>query len=129
MLAVINFAMPADFKTYQHRVGRTARAGNPGTSCSLCGEADRACMKEAVRNATESKQRSIPLPLIQQCILAIANMRHDIETIRKVEREEMEMEVAEMECKKAKNLLEHKDEIKGRVRRTWFTKQSKKRRG
>lgn len=32
---VINMQMPADMKSYVHRVGRTARAGNSGTAISL----------------------------------------------------------------------------------------------
>jgi ATP-dependent RNA helicase DeaD len=38
---VINFAVPADPETYTHRVGRSGRAGKPGTAITLVSPADR----------------------------------------------------------------------------------------
>ncbi|HEV8340273.1 MAG TPA: DEAD/DEAH box helicase [bacterium] len=37
---VINFDMPEDVDTYIHRVGRTARAGRPGTAITFVGQHD-----------------------------------------------------------------------------------------
>ena len=37
---VINFDMPEDVETYIHRVGRTARAGRPGTAITFVGQYD-----------------------------------------------------------------------------------------
>ena len=37
---VINFDMPEDVETYIHRVGRTARAGRPGTAITFVGQHD-----------------------------------------------------------------------------------------
>ncbi|MER3455727.1 MAG: hypothetical protein C4304_02285 [candidate division GAL15 bacterium] len=37
---VVNFDMPEDVETYVHRVGRTARAGRPGTAITLVGQYD-----------------------------------------------------------------------------------------
>jgi superfamily II DNA/RNA helicase len=37
---VINFDMPEDVDTYVHRVGRTARAGRPGTAITFVGQHD-----------------------------------------------------------------------------------------
>lgn len=34
--SVINFELPVELTRYIHRVGRTARAGNVGTSLTLC---------------------------------------------------------------------------------------------
>lgn len=118
---VLNFTMPAEFKTYQHRVGRTARAGNPGTACSLCGEVDRKNMKEAIKNSSfPSKQRIISVELLEKYTQMVALMEGDIERILKNEREARELEKAEMECKKAQNIIEHEEEIKARPKRTWF---------
>lgn len=125
---VLNYAMPSEFKTYQHRVGRTARAGNPGTACSLCGEVDRKNMKEAIKNSSfPSKQRIIPTERLEKYAQMVALMESDIEKILKSEREARELEKAEMECKKAQNIIEHEAEIKARPKRTWFQSDSAKR--
>jgi superfamily II DNA/RNA helicase len=35
---VVNFELPVQLTRYIHRIGRTARAGNVGTSVTLCNE-------------------------------------------------------------------------------------------
>src|SRR5690606_24343810 len=40
--AVVNFDLPNVPETYVHRIGRTARAGNSGTSYSLCAADEKA---------------------------------------------------------------------------------------
>ena len=47
--AVINFEMPK-IETYVHRVGRTARAGCGGMSCTLISEGRRHLMKEVMKD-------------------------------------------------------------------------------
>ncbi|WP_264876929.1 DEAD/DEAH box helicase [Vibrio agarivorans] len=54
---VINFDLPSDPKTYTHRVGRTARAGQNGTAISLVCHGETAYL-EAIRTHTE---RELPL--------------------------------------------------------------------
>ena len=39
--AVVNYELPSDIDTYQHRVGRTGRAGRTGLALSLCAERER----------------------------------------------------------------------------------------
>ena len=63
--AVVNYSMPASYPQYQHRVGRTARAGYSGFSISLVGENDRKILKEAVKHAPFS-HRVIPVSAIEK---------------------------------------------------------------
>ena len=42
---VINMTLPNNYKSYVHRVGRTARAGAKGKSISLVGESERIMLK------------------------------------------------------------------------------------
>ncbi|HGP4740366.1 TPA: helicase-related protein, partial [Vibrio cholerae O1] len=39
--AVVNYELPSDIDTYQHRVGRTGRAGRDGLALSLCSARER----------------------------------------------------------------------------------------
>ena len=56
--AVINFEMPSQVDTYVHRIGRTARAGRGGRSCTLIGEGRRYLMKEVIKDAEEKSRRA-----------------------------------------------------------------------
>ena len=126
---VINYSMPSDYKTYLHRVGRTARAGQEGIAVTLVGEADRKNMKEAVKNSDyPSKQRTIPLERLKAFSRAVEQMAAKVETVLQREQEERLLEKAEMEHKKATNLVECKDEIKARAPRTWFQTEDDKKR-
>merc|ERR1719215_1536403 len=53
---VINFEMPNQVETYIHRIGRTARAGRGGKSCTLIGEGRRHLMKEIMKDAADKKK-------------------------------------------------------------------------
>ena len=52
---VINFEAPQSHEIYLHRVGRTARAGRSGRSCTLAAEPDRKVVKAAVKAAKVSR--------------------------------------------------------------------------
>jgi len=54
--AVINYDMPNQIANYIHRIGRTARAGRGGKSCTLIGEGRRHLMKEVMKDAEQKKQ-------------------------------------------------------------------------
>ena len=59
--SVINYELPANMKTYVHRVGRTARAGRGGCAVSFVGERDRAFLKQVLKHASEVvRQRTVP---------------------------------------------------------------------
>jgi len=54
--------MPAQFKAYLHRVGRTARAGREGRSVSLIGEQERKLLRMAVKNAKDAVRKRVIQP-------------------------------------------------------------------
>lgn len=86
---MINFNMPLNFKTYLHRVGRTARAGNFGRSVSFIGEQDRKMLKLAMKHAKESvKHRKIPHDLCLKYVKIFKELLPKIKEIIEVEKEE-----------------------------------------
>lgn len=48
---VINYEAPQSHEIYLHRVGRTARAGRSGRSCTISADSDRKVVKAAVKGA------------------------------------------------------------------------------
>ena len=58
---VVNWSLPSEYTKYQHRIGRTARAGRSGRAISLVGESDRKVLKLAIKNGGSLvSQRTIP---------------------------------------------------------------------
>ncbi|KAJ2549618.1 nucleolar DEAD-box protein required for synthesis of 60S ribosomal subunit [Coemansia sp. RSA 1933] len=119
---VINYTMPTQFAQYLHRVGRTARAGRSGRAITLIGESDRKMLKLAVKNSPKDriKQRVVPLDTLNRFRAKVDSLADQVKEIMDQMREERVMKDAEMQVAKASNLLEHKDEIIARPRRTWF---------
>lgn len=119
---VINYTMPTQFPQYLHRVGRTARAGRSGRAITLVGESDRKMLKMAVKHSARDKikQRVVPGEVLNKYRKKVGELSEQLRTIMEAEREEKVLKEAEMQVTKATNLLEHKDEINSRPRRTWF---------
>ncbi|GAA98214.1 uncharacterized protein L969DRAFT_22594 [Mixia osmundae IAM 14324] len=126
--SVINFEMPGSFDIYLHRVGRTARAGNAGRALTLVGDSDRKMVKQATKAAPADrfKQRVLPPEVIKEATDRVTELQAEINTVMQEEREEKEIRRAEMEAKKGQNLIEYKQEIAGRPRRTWFQSEGDK---
>ncbi|XP_065828149.1 probable ATP-dependent RNA helicase DDX27 [Oscarella lobularis] len=125
---VINYSMPSTFKRYIHRVGRTARAGRWGRAVTLVGEKDRKLLKEIVKKAkVPVKSRIVAPEVILKYKQKVNQLESDVKVLLKQEAEEKEMKFAEMEVSKAKNLIEHKEEISRRPQRTWFESSQQKR--
>ncbi|XP_068674830.1 probable ATP-dependent RNA helicase DDX27 isoform X2 [Montipora capricornis] len=121
---VINANLPPTLKQYIHRVGRTARAGRSGRSVSLVGEKERKLLKEIVKLArTPVKSRIVPTEVIDKYNSKIEGLDQDLKEILKQESEEKEMRKSEMEMNKARNLIEHEEEIFSRPPRVWFQNQ------
>ncbi|KAI9503779.1 P-loop containing nucleoside triphosphate hydrolase protein [Coemansia spiralis] len=119
---VINYNMPTQFAQYLHRVGRTARAGRTGSAITLVGESDRKMLKMAIKNSPKDKikQRVVPAETLNKYRLKVDDLVDQVKSVVDQEREEKLMKDAEMQVTKASNILEHKDEITKRPRRTWF---------
>ena len=81
--------MPNDFKTYLHRVGRTARAGSAGKSVSLVGEADRKLLKMATKHSKQTvKHRKIPMDILTKYSKVITDLQPKVKEILAQEKEE-----------------------------------------
>jgi ATP-dependent RNA helicase DDX27 len=140
---VVNFEMPAQVSTYIHRIGRTARAGRGGRSCTLIGEGRRHLMKAVMKDAAEKKKqkasggssrfqtgtirsRSIPSAVVAHFVQKILSLEPHVtevmqaETVAKLDR------LADMEATKAQNLIEHSSEIMARPQREWFASNKQK---
>jgi len=56
----------------------------------------------------------------------IRQLEDDIKAIEAAEQEEKELRVTELKANKAQNMLEHRDEILARPKRTWFQTHSER---
>lgn len=118
---VINFACPRDITSYVHRVGRTARAGKEGCAITMVTERDRRLLKAMAKRAgSKLLSRVVAEQSIAKWCQNIEQMEDDVASIIQEEREERALRKAEMEANKAQNMVEHKDEIYSRPKRTWF---------
>lgn len=149
--AVINFEMPGQVETYVHRIGRTARAGRTGKACTLIGEGRRMLMKAIIKDAQEKKSlekqktnksavssssssaitgtirsRTIPPAVLKHFASKIVSLEPHIKEVQAAEAVARMDRLAEMEAKKAENLILHENEIKSRPQREWFTSEKDK---
>ncbi|PWW76543.1 DEAD-domain-containing protein, partial [Tuber magnatum] len=127
---VINYEAPQSHEIYLHRVGRTARAGRQGRAVTLAAEADRKVVKAAVKTAQSQSAKVVSRILDVDSVDAlgedIKKLDDEIEEILKEEREEKQLQSAELQLRKGENLIKHEDEIKSRPKRTWFETQREK---
>jgi ATP-dependent RNA helicase DDX27 len=134
--AVINYEMPSQIETYIHRIGRTARAGRSGRSCTLIGEGRRHLMKDLLRDAAQKQKsgssqglirtRSLPPAVVTHFVHKIQSLADDLSEILQAETVAKMDRIAEMEAIRATNILQHSDEIKARPAREWFATQKQK---
>jgi ATP-dependent RNA helicase DDX27 len=135
---VINFEMPSQVQTYVHRIGRTARAGRGGKSCTLIGEGRRHLMKEVIKDAEEKsmrdsgdgpsissksgiiRSRTIPAAVVAHFVAKINSLEPHVDEVLQAEAVARLDRLAEMEAMRAKNIIEHSDDIKSRPQREWF---------
>lgn len=119
--SVLNYAMPADYRQYLHRVGRTARAGKAGRSVTLVGESDRKILKLVLKNASESpKQRLIEASVIEEFKDRLKAMQEDVGLLLEEEKTERMLAAAEKEAKRTENIIVHSKQIAARPKKTWF---------
>ncbi|KAK3669117.1 nucleolar DEAD-box protein required for synthesis of 60S ribosomal subunit, partial [Recurvomyces mirabilis] len=127
---VINYEAPQSHEIYLHRVGRTARAGRKGISCTLAAEPDRRVVKAAVKAAKVQgvvvKQRTVDPKDSDLWQTKIDGMEEEIEDVLREEKEDRVMSQTERDLKKADNLVDFADEIKSRPKKTWFQSETEK---
>jgi len=145
--AVINFEMPSHVETYVHRIGRTARAGRGGKSCTLIGEGRRHLMKDVIKDAEQKRlmiassgdrdkkslsstgairSRTVPPAVVMHFAAKITSLEPHIKEVKAAEAVARMDRIAEMEATKAQNIIEHWDEIKSRPQREWFASTKQK---
>lgn len=124
---VINYDMPDGYTQYLHRIGRTARAGEIGRSCTFSSEADRKILRQAVKNASVETifHRSVPPAVVETYRKQIEGLADKIQQVIKEEKEEKLLRQAEMEIQKAESRIKDREE-KGKPARTWFKEQGSK---
>jgi ATP-dependent RNA helicase DDX27 len=127
---VINFEMPSDLKVYIHRVGRTARAGMPGTSVSLAGEDDRLVLKQVVKRAKHKgdtiKQRVLSTETILYWTKKLEKLEPKIRDDMKADTLEKDLRITEMRVQKMKNMVEFAGEIAQRPKKQWIMSENEK---
>jgi ATP-dependent RNA helicase DDX27 len=136
---VINFEMPNQVETYIHRIGRTARAGRGGRSCTLIGEGRRHLMKEIMKDAVDKnksnqkkkksaviRSRAVPAAVIGHFVAKIQSLEPHIEEVREAEAVARMDRLADMEAAKAQNIITHSNEIGARPQRQWFASEREK---
>ncbi|KFK26520.1 hypothetical protein AALP_AA8G259900 [Arabis alpina] len=124
---VINYACPREIDSYVHRVGRTARAGREGYAVTFVTDSDRSLLKVIAKKVgSKLKSRIVPEHSIAKWSQIIDEMEDQYSAVIGAEREERALRKAEMEFAKAENMIEHRDEIYSRPKRTWFMTEKEK---
>ncbi|CAN7110230.1 unnamed protein product [Brassica rapa subsp. narinosa] len=124
---VINYACPREIDSYVHRVGRTARAGRKGYAVTFVTDNDRSLLKVIAKKVgSKLKSRIISEQSIVKWSQIIDEMEDQYSAVIREEREERALRKAEMEFAKAENMIEHRDEIYARPKRTWFMTEKEK---
>ncbi len=127
---MINYEAPQSHEIYLHRVGRTARAGRPGRSCTIAAEPDRKVVKQAVKSGktqgAKIVSRTVEAVLADEWAKKVESLQDVVEAILKEEKEEKALAGAEMHLRKGENIMEHESEIKSRPKRTWFESEKEK---
>ncbi|KAF2683743.1 DEAD-domain-containing protein [Lentithecium fluviatile CBS 122367] len=127
---VINYEAPQTHEIYLHRVGRTARAGRIGRSCTIAAEPDRKIVKQAVKSAraqgAKVASRQVPQEESDKWSKKLKDMEGEIDEVLQEEKEERALSITERDLRRGENLISHEDEIKARPRRTWFESEKDK---
>ena len=133
---VINLSLPANYKSYVHRVGRTARAGKSGVAISLVSDNDRTLFTKIIKMNKKNKKakalenRTVPSEVLNEYLETLKDFENDVKGILKQEQFEKTIQIAEVDLKKAEKKLTEKVEKKGdkkqqfaqEQKRGWFQK-------
>lgn len=125
--AVISMDAPGNLAGYMHRAGRTARAGQSGSVVTLFEERERALLKEvAKRGKGRVAERRMDAAAVAKWREKIEKCEDAIRDVLRMEKEERADRKAEMEVRKAENMLAHADEISARPAKSWFLTETQK---
>ncbi|KAI9668537.1 MAG: nucleolar DEAD-box protein required for synthesis of 60S ribosomal subunit [Trizodia sp. TS-e1964] len=129
---VINYEAPQNHSIYLHRVGRTARAGRSGRSCTLAAEPDRKVVKAAVKAAraqgAKIHSRVISSEAADAYYEKIQGWEAEIDAVLEEEKEEKLLRASQIQSTRADNIVTFQAEISSRPRRTWFESEVAKKR-
>ncbi|KAN0028912.1 hypothetical protein ACTFIV_010780 [Dictyostelium citrinum] len=122
---VINYNMPNNMANYIHRVGRTARAGMEGKSCSFITDNDRKLLKDIVTKArNKAKSRSVSQDNVNFWRNRIEELTEDIKSIVREEMKEADLRKAEKTLDKAEKIISKGDTANVETPKVWYkTKQ------
>ncbi|KAI9850820.1 MAG: nucleolar DEAD-box protein required for synthesis of 60S ribosomal subunit [Thelocarpon superellum] len=129
---VINYEAPQSHEIYLHRVGRTARAGRMGRSCTIAADSDRKVVKAAVKagraQGAKIVSRLLDAGTVDGWAQRLDGWTEEVEAVMKEERDERQLAQAEMQVQRGSNILTHQQEIMARPKRTWFESEKDKHR-
>ncbi|CCX13620.1 Similar to ATP-dependent RNA helicase drs1; acc. no. A7F4L5 [Pyronema omphalodes CBS 100304] len=117
---VMNFELPQSYDIYQHRIGRTARAGRSGRSITLATEAERKILKTAVVSRVLDNDK------VDTLHTKLETLESEVDEVLEEEKNERHIQTLEMQVRRSENLMKHEDEIRARPKRTWFESQREK---
>ncbi|KAK5584434.1 hypothetical protein RB653_006045 [Dictyostelium firmibasis] len=118
---VINYNMPNTLAQYIHRVGRTARAGMEGKSCSFITDNDRKILKDIVTKArNKAKSRSVSQDNVNFWRNRIEELTEDIKSIVREEMKEADIRKAEKSLDKAEKIISKGDEANVEAPKVWY---------
>jgi len=125
---IINYDMPNDIKSYIHRVGRTARIGENGTSISFIQESDRRLLKQIVKHAKNKNvlHRVVPVDTIRYYKNQLESLQPEISSLQEQDLINKEIEKTELTARRADNLIKHEQEIISRPARRWIMSDKQK---
>ncbi|KAL9103824.1 MAG: hypothetical protein Q9163_001179 [Psora crenata] len=130
ILTVINYEAPQSHEIYLHRVGRTARAGREGRSCTLAAESDRKVVKAAVKAGREQGAKIVSRMMentkVDEMMKRLEGMDEEVEAVLIEEKEEKLLNQEDMRIRKGENIIDHASEIQARPKRTWFESEKEK---
>lgn len=115
---VINFRLPQSYKTYVHRVGRTARAGKSGLAVSLVAENDRAIFEKIIKMNKKNKKaeklenRTVPKEVVDEYLCEIQENNPNVDSIIAEEEAEKDINLAEKDIRKIEKKMKLTDDAK-----------------
>eukprot|EP00397_Hematodinium_sp_SG-2012_P025605 GEMP01026764.1.p1 GENE.GEMP01026764.1~~GEMP01026764.1.p1 ORF type:complete len:720 (+),score=164.67 GEMP01026764.1:24-2162(+) len=128
---VINYEVPTETPKYIHRVGRTARMGQEGDAITLYTDEEYNQVKKLGKLcSTEMKaeivKRTVAQDVVDKAWQDINGWSDDVAAIMDDESLERELRLADVQSKKASNMVAHKTEIYSRPQKLWPMSQKEK---